>query len=120
MGVFKNIRHGAAVTMCVAAMSTGVATAAQASTAHTAIANYPAYQTGTVHSCTLNLYGSVYSSNGGQTWYFSGSTGSNTLAYQFGVVYSNKTGLHANVVTHDYGYSWQYAPNSGPPPCSIP
>ena len=120
MGVFKNIRHGAAVTVCVGVMSLGLAAAAQASTPHAAPAAYPSYQTGTVHSCTLNLYGSVYSPNSGQTWYFSGSTGSNTLAYQFGVVYSNQTGLHANVVTHNYGYSWQYDPNSGPPPCSIP
>jgi hypothetical protein len=120
VNAFKNIRHGAAVTVCIAAMSIGLSAAAQASTAHVATATYPAYQTGTVHSCTLNLYGSVYSNDGGQTWYFSGSTGSNTTAYQFGVVHSNKTGLHANVVTHNYGYSWQYAPNSGPAPCSIP
>ena len=42
MGVFKNIRHSAAVTVCVVAMSIGLATAAQASTAGPSATGRPA------------------------------------------------------------------------------
>lgn len=117
MGVFKNIRHGAAVTVCVAAMSIGLATAA--STADAATPSYSADQTGVVHSCTTNRSGQVYTTDGGYTWYFDGSGGPGTQ-YQTGVVYSRTTGLHANVVTEDGGLDWIYDANSGPPFCSVP
>ena len=42
MGILKNIRHNAAVTVCVAAMSIGLAAAAQASTAGPAATGRPA------------------------------------------------------------------------------
>jgi hypothetical protein len=119
MGVFNNIRHGAAVTVCVVAMSIGSAAAAQASTAHAAPAANPAYQTGVVHSCTTNRDGSVYTTDGGYTWDFDGSGGAGTQ-YQDGVVYSYTTHGHANVVTEDGGLAWIYDADSGGPFCSIP
>jgi hypothetical protein len=119
MRVFKNIRHGAAVTMCVVAMSTGLAAAAQASTVHAAPAANPTYQTGVVHSCTTGGDGSVYTKNAGETWIFDGTGGPGTKT-QYGVVYSSTTGEHANVYTVNGGEDWTYDPNSGGPFCSIP
>jgi hypothetical protein len=119
MGVFNNIRHGAAVTGCVVAMSIGLATAAQASTAHAAPAANPTDQTGVVHSCTTNRDGGVLSYDGGESWLFDGSGGPGTQ-YQDGVVYSYTTGRHANVVTEDGGLVWIYDPDSGGPFCSVP
>jgi hypothetical protein len=120
MGVFQNIRHGVAVTICAAAMSTSVATAAQASTTHAARPAYPPTQYGEVHSCVTNLDASVKSTNGGETWSYTGAGGQVGQAYQYGVVLSRTTGLQANVVTHNGGYNWSYAANSGPPFCSAP
>ena len=119
MGVFKNIRHGAAVTVCCVAMSVGLATAAQASTAPAATAANPTNQTGLVHSCTTHGEAGVRSHDGGQTWDYTGTGGPGTH-HQVGVVYSITTGKHANVVTDDGGLVWSYLPNSGPPPCSVP
>jgi hypothetical protein len=119
MGAFNNIRHGAAVTVCVVAMSIGLAAAAQASTAHAAPAANPTYQTGVVHSCTTNRDGTVYSTDAGKTWDYDGSGGAGTT-YQIGVVYSYTTGGHANVVTQDGGEYWYYDADSGGPFCSIP
>ena len=119
MGVFKNIRHGAAVTVGVVAMSIGLATAAQASTAPAATAANPTNQTGLVHSCTTHGEAGVYSTDGGQHWDYPGTGGPGTR-HQVGVVYSQTTGEHANVVTEDGGFVWSYLPNSGPPLCSVP
>jgi hypothetical protein len=119
MGVFKNIRHGAAVTVCGVAMSIGLATAAQASAAPAVTAANPTNQTGIVHSCTTNGKAGVYSYDGGETWDYSG-TGKAGTQYQIGVVYSYTTHGHANVVTEDGGLVWIYDANSGGPFCSIP
>jgi hypothetical protein len=119
MGVFKNIRHGAAVTVCGVAMSIGLAAAAQASTVPAATAANPTDQNGLVHSCTTNGEAGVKSHNGGQTWVYTGTGGAGTH-HQVGVVYSQTTGEHANVVTEDGGFHWSYLPNSGPPLCSVP
>lgn len=120
MGVFHNIRHGAAAAICVAAISTGVATAAQASTTHAATPAYPSTQFGEVHSCVTNLDASVESVNGGETWFYTGSGGQVGQSYQYGVVLSRTTGRQANVVTYNGGYQWSYKANSGPPFCSAP
>jgi hypothetical protein len=132
MGVFKNIRRGAAVTVCGVAMSIGLATAAQASTASIGLATAaqastapaataanPTNQTGRVHSCTTNGFAGVYSHDGGLHWYYSGTGGPGTH-HQVGVVRSYTTGQHANVVTEDGGDVWSYLPNSGPALCSVP
>jgi hypothetical protein len=119
VGVFKNIRHGAAVTVCVGAMSIGLSAAAQASTAHVMTAAYPSNQSGVVHSCATNLKGQVHTTNGGQTWQFVGGGGPGTT-HQDGVVYSYTTGGHANVTTSNGGKDWQYDANRSLPFCTIP
>jgi hypothetical protein len=106
MGVFKNIRHGAAVAVCVTAMSIGLGTAAQASTAHAAKPAYPARQNGTVYSCT-GASAHVTTTNGGQTWLYTGSGPAGT-PYQYGQVYSSTTKLYAWVQTYNGGYKWDY------------
>ena len=106
MGVFKNIRNGAAVAVCVAAISIGLGTAAQASTAHAAKPAYPAKQNGTVYSCT-GAKAPVTTRNGGQTWLYLGSAPAGTPD-QYGQVYSNTTKLWAWVQTYNGGYQWDY------------
>jgi hypothetical protein len=106
MGVFKNIRHGAAVAVCIAAMSTGLATAAQASTAHAAKPAYPSRQNGTVYSCT-GAHAPVETTDGGDIWYYTGSGPAGT-PYQYGVVYSSTTNRTAWVQTYNGGESWYY------------
>jgi hypothetical protein len=119
VGVLENIRHGAAVTVCGVAMSIGLATAAQASTAPAATAANPTRQTGRVHSCTTNRSADVKSNSGGQVWEYDGMT-EGTPQDQAGVVLSYTTGEHANVLSDDGGLHWSYYANSGPPFCSVP
>jgi hypothetical protein len=119
MGVFKNIRHGAAVTVCVGAMSLGLAAAAQASTAHATPAANPTTQYGIVHSCTTGGDGSVKTNDAGAIWFFTGKGGPG-VGTQIGVVYSSTTGEHANVYTVNGGEDWYYEANSGGPFCAIP
>lgn len=106
MSVFKNIRHGAAVMVCVAGMSTGLAVAAQASTAHVAKPAYPSRQNGTVHSCT-GASAPVVTTDGGEIWYYTGSGPAGT-PYQYGKVDSSTTGRSAWVQTYNGGESWYY------------
>ena len=125
MGTFTKIRHAAAVMVCAVAMFTGLAAAAQASTAGppatgrpaplaltaaAATTSYPAIQAGTVYSCTTGLFGKVETDDGGQTWYFVGSGGGGIPQHQSGVVTSSKTGLSAGVTTTDGGIKWTYHP----------
>jgi hypothetical protein len=117
MGVFKNIRHGTAVAVCIAAMSIGLAAAGQASTAHAATAAYPQIQYGTVYSCATHQNGSVKTSDGGYVWDYDGPGGAGTPLVQVGAVYSSTTGRYANVRTRDGGLHWAYAPNAL---CSAP
>jgi hypothetical protein len=119
VGVFKNIRHGVAVTVCGVAMSIGLATAVQASTAPAATAANPTKQNGIVHSCTTGRTAYVYTNDGGLEWEYDGMT-EGTPASQYGVVYSYNTGEHANVLSGTGGLYWNYFANSGPPFCSIP
>lgn len=129
MGTFTKIRHAAAVMVCAVAMSTGLAAAAQASTAgppatgrpaplaltaDAATPSYPANQTGSVYSCTTGRFGKVVSTNGGYTWYFIGSGGAGIPQHQTGDVYSSTTGRSAGVTTTDGGLIWTYHP---PAPC---
>lgn len=117
MGIFNNIRRGAAVTVCVTVMSIGLATAGQASTAHAATAAYPQIQYGTVYSCATHQNGPVKTSDGGYVWYYDGPGGAGTPLVQVGAVYSSTTGRYANVRTRDGGLQWDYVPNAL---CSVP
>lgn len=114
MGFFKNIRHTAAVTVCAAAMSVGLATASHASTTHTAA--YPMVQYGQVYSSTTGRYGQVATDDGGYLWFFTGSGGAGKPLDQQGAVYSYTTKLWANVNTTDGGLCWMYQSNNNPPP----
>lgn len=129
MGTFTKIRHAAAVMVCAVAMFTGLAAAAQASTAgppatgrpaplaltaDAATTSYPADQKGVVYSCTTGRFGKVQTDDGGNTWYFVGSGGGGIPQHQSGVVTSSKTGLSAGVITTDGGIKWTYHP---PAPC---
>jgi hypothetical protein len=108
MGVFKNIRNGAAVTVCALAMCGGFAAAAQASTTHATPAAAPAKQSGEVYSCTTGGSAPVNTTDGGQVWHYTGHGGAGKPLTQGGVVYSSTTNEYAYVYTSDGGIYWIY------------
>jgi anaerobic selenocysteine-containing dehydrogenase len=111
----RRFRTGAAAVVIATVASVGFNTlAADAATPSNQMDQY-----GTVHSCTTNQYGSVYTEDGGYVWMFDGSGGPGTH-HQIGVVHSQETNGNANVVTNDGGEYWDYLPNSGPLACSAP